>query len=58
VLRLQAYLRGILASAKHLLNTSVLEGMDNKIKVIMRMAYGFRNNQYFFLKIKHAFPRK
>ncbi len=56
--KLLPYLRGILASAKYPLNTSVLEGMNNKIKVIKRMAYGYRDIQYFFLKIKHAFPAK
>ncbi|MCM8535018.1 MAG: transposase, partial [Lentisphaeraceae bacterium] len=40
------------------LNTSVLEGMNNKIKVIKRMAYGYRDTFYFFLKIKDAFPGK
>jgi len=35
-----------------------LEGMNNKIKVIKRMAYGYRDNGYFFLKIKAAFPGK
>ena len=54
--KLRPYLRGILASAKYPLNTSVLEGMNNKIKVIKRMAYGYRDTEYFFLKIKHAFP--
>ncbi|MCH9783698.1 MAG: transposase, partial [Gammaproteobacteria bacterium] len=37
-------------------NTSVLEGMNNRIKVIKRMAYGYRDSDYFFLKIKAAFP--
>lgn len=54
--KLRPYLRGILASALYPLNTSVLEGMNNKIKVIKRMAYGYRDTEYFFLKIKHAFP--
>ncbi|TCL15222.1 hypothetical protein EV691_16812, partial [Azotobacter chroococcum] len=27
-------------------------------KVIKRMAYGFRDEEYFFLKIKAAFPGK
>ncbi|WP_165572463.1 transposase, partial [Pectobacterium brasiliense] len=45
-------------SATYHLNTSVLEGMNNKIKVIKRMAYGYRDNDYFFLKIKAAFPGK
>ncbi|MGH7621854.1 MAG: transposase, partial [Gemmatimonadaceae bacterium] len=29
---------------------------NNKIKVLKRMAYGFRNDAYFFLKIRAAFP--
>ncbi|WP_424969938.1 transposase, partial [Metapseudomonas otitidis] len=36
----------------------VLEGVNNRIKVIKRMAYGFRDSTYFFLKIKAAFPGK
>jgi hypothetical protein len=28
----------------------------NKIKVMKRMAYGFRDDDYFFLKIRAAFP--
>ncbi|MDX7809651.1 transposase, partial [Aeromonas caviae] len=32
------------------------EWVNNKIKVIKRMAYGFRDSEYFFLKIKAAFP--
>lgn len=56
--RLKGYADGIIASARFRLNTSVLEGMNNKIKVIKRMAYGFRDSQYFFLKIKAAFPGK
>jgi transposase len=53
---LVGYLDGILASARWPLNTSVLEGINNKIKVIKRMAYGFRDDEYFFLKIRAAFP--
>ena len=56
--RLRKYLRGILASAIFPMNTSILEGVNNKIKVIKRMAYGFRDSAYFFLKIKAAFPGK
>lgn len=54
--KLKPYLPGILASARWPLNTSVLEGINNKIKVIKRMAYGFRDDHYFFLKIRAAFP--
>ena len=56
--RLKPYLAGIIASARYRLNTSVLEGMNNRIKVIKRMAYGYRDSDYFFLKIKAAFPGK
>lgn len=56
--RLKGYLPGIVASAVYRLNTSVLEGMNNRIKVIKRMAYGYRDSGYFFLKIKAAFPGK
>ncbi len=38
------------------LHTSLLEGINNKIKVIKRMAYGLRDDEYFFLKIRSAFP--
>jgi hypothetical protein len=34
------------------------EGINNKIKVIKRIAYGFRDDAYFFLKIRAAFPGK
>lgn len=56
--RLRGYLHGIVSSARYRINTSVLEGMNNRIKVIKRVAYGFRDSDYFFLKIKAAFPGK
>lgn len=54
--RLAGYVEGILSSSRWKLNTSVLEGINNRIKVIKRMAYGYRDDEYFFLKIKAAFP--
>ena len=54
--KLQPYLKGIIAHARWPLHTSLLEGINNKIKVIKRMAYGFRDDHYFFLKIRAAFP--
>ncbi|MFP5390274.1 MAG: ISL3 family transposase, partial [Gammaproteobacteria bacterium] len=56
--RLSKYRRGILASAIYPMSSSILEGVNNRIKVIKRMAYGFRDSAYFFLKIKDAFPGK
>lgn len=54
--KLAPYLHGILARCRHPLNTSVLEGINNTIKVIKRRAYGYRDQEYFFLKIRAAFP--
>jgi transposase len=54
--RLRKYLSGILAHCRWPLHTSLLEGFNNKIKVIKRMAYGFRDDDDFFLKIRAAFP--
>lgn len=54
--RLRTYLPGILAHARWPLGTNLVEGINNRIKVIKRMAYGFRDDYYFFLKIRAAFP--
>lgn len=53
---LATHLHGIIAHARWPLHTSLLEGINNRIKVIKRMAYGFRDDAYFFLKIRAAFP--
>lgn len=53
---LRNYVSGIISSADHKINTSVLEGVNNKIKQVKRRAYGFRDDNYFFLKVKAAFP--
>ncbi len=52
---LKAHLKGILTHCRDKLGTSFLEGMNNKIKVIKRIAFGFRDMDYFFLKIRGAF---
>lgn len=54
--RLKPYVPGILAHCRYPLGTNLIEGINNKIKVIKRMAYGFRDDHYFFLKIRAAFP--
>lgn len=53
---LALHAEGIISHCRYPLNTSFLEGINNKIKVIKRMAYGFRDDAYFFLKIRAAFP--
>jgi len=46
----------ILARCRHPLNTSIVEGINNTIKLIKRHAHGYRDQEYFFLKIRAAFP--
>lgn len=46
----------IINHAVYPLHTSLLEGINNKIKVMKRMAYGYRDDDYFFLRIRAAFP--
>ena len=53
---LTPYLPGILSHCHYPLHTGLVEGINNKIKVIKRMAYGYRDDAYFFLKIRAAFP--
>jgi len=53
---LRPYWRGIVSRVRWPMHTGQLEGINNKIKVIKRMAYGYRDSAYFFLKIKAAFP--
>ena len=63
---MKEHLPGILAHCRYWISTSFLqvrpedslsegEGMNNKIKVIKRIAFGFRDMEYFFLKIRGAF---
>ncbi|WP_426355749.1 transposase [Stenotrophomonas maltophilia] len=53
---LEHYLPDILAHCRWPLGTNLVEGINKKIKVIKRVAYGFRDDAYFFLKIRAAFP--
>ena len=53
---LKPYWRGILSRVRWPMHTGKLEGINNRIKLIKRMAYGYRDTEFFFLKIKAAFP--
>lgn len=48
---LQHYLYGVLNYFKHHLTNAASEAINNKINVIKRRAYGFRDLEYFKLKI-------
>jgi len=43
--------RGILNYYRHPITTAALEGTNNKIKTMQRQAYGFRDQEFFRLKI-------
>lgn len=57
---LEEYQEGILAYYHYRISTGPLEGTNNKIKTMKRQAYGFRDHEFFKLKIlgihetKHA----
>ena len=53
--RLARRIEAVINHCRHPLSNGFLEGMNNKIKVLKRMAYGYRD-EYFFLKIRAAFP--
>ena len=42
---------GLLAYFSHRISTAPLEGLNNKIKVLKRMAYGYRDVEYFKLRL-------
>ncbi len=52
---LERHAYGIINHCKFPIHTSRLEGINNKIKVIKRKAYGFHDVEYFSLIIKNAF---
>lgn len=55
---LRRYWRGILSRVRWPMHTGKLEGINNRIKVIKRMAFGYRDTEFFFMKIRAAFPGK
>lgn len=52
---LERHRYGIINHCEYPIHTGKLEGVNNKIKVIKRKAYGFHDLQYFTLKIYQAF---
>lgn len=49
----QKRLKGLIAHSKYPISTGKLEGMNNKIKVAKRIAYGYRDEDYFFTLIRY-----
>lgn len=52
---LKKYAFGIINHCRFPIHTSRMEGINNKVKVIKRKAYGFHDIEYFSLIIKNAF---
>ena len=45
------HFQGLMAYFHHRISTGPLEGLNNKIKVLKRQAYGYRDLNFFFLRI-------
>ena len=52
---LERHREGILNHCEFAIHNSKLEGINGKIKLIKRQAYGFHDDRYFILKVKQAF---
>lgn len=45
------HFEGIIAHATYNISAGKIEGINNKIKTLRRQAYGYRDDEYFFLKL-------
>ena len=48
---LENHYDGIVSHAEHKISTGKIEGINNKIKTLRRLGYGFPDDEYFFLKL-------
>jgi len=55
---LAGYRTAILNYFKHRITNAVLEGTNNKIKTLKRQAYGFRDMEYFKLRLYHLHTQR
>lgn len=55
---LEDHLYGLLTYFKHRLTNGFAEGINNKIKTLKRQAYGYRDMQYFKLRLYHLHAQK
>ena len=47
---------GVVGGGRWPMHTGLLEGTNNRIKAIKRIAYGYRDDTCFFLKIRAVLP--
>ena len=57
-LTIRAYKTYILAWYDHCITNGTIEGINNKIKVLKRQIYGFRNEEYFTLRLYALHDRR
>ncbi|MBT3749822.1 MAG: hypothetical protein HOG34_12650 [Bacteroidetes bacterium] len=50
--RYKKHFRSILNHYDHPISTSIIEGLNNKIKTLHKQSYGFRDIEFFKLKRK------
>jgi transposase len=55
---LGAYKTGLLNYFKHFITNGPVEGINNKIKTLKRQAYGFRDLEYFKLRLYHLHTQR
>jgi transposase len=55
---LAGYRSGLLSYFKHPITSAVVEGINNKIKTLKRQAYGFRDQEYFKLRLYHLHTQR
>jgi len=55
---LSGYRTALLNYFKHRITNAVLEGVNNKIKTLKRQAYGFRDMEYFKLRLYHLHTQR
>ena len=55
---LRTHAQGLLAYYDYPISTGPLEGTNNKIKTMQRQAYGYRDQEFFRLKILAAHEAK
>lgn len=55
---LMSHHRGILNYFRHFITNGKAEGINNKIKTLKRQAYGYRDIEYFKLRLHHLHKQK
>lgn len=49
---IKAYSFGLLNYFKYRISSGIMEGLNNKVSTLIKRAYGFRDMEYFMLKVK------